>query len=95
MGLFGPSYHGLCRKAREALNSEDFERAFELYRKAARMDPTQPRAFFGFGMTFAEVSNKFSRDGDTARQQEFGDLGHADVVDQGLLLTSRRTQQDI
>jgi tetratricopeptide (TPR) repeat protein len=71
MGLFSPSYHGLCKKGIQALESGDVEGASDLFLKAMQMDPSQPRAFGWLGHTYFAAADQFWRAGQKTEQHEY------------------------
>jgi tetratricopeptide (TPR) repeat protein len=74
MGLFGSSYHGLCKKGIQALESGDVGGASELFLKAMRMDPSQPRAFGWLGYCYVGAADYFWRAGEQTNQREYLEL---------------------
>jgi tetratricopeptide (TPR) repeat protein len=74
MGLFGPSYHKLCEKGIAALEAGDLETASELFMKAMRKDPSQPRAFFWLGATYQQAASEFGLQGNQSEAEEYGEL---------------------
>ena len=60
MGLFGPSYHRLCEKGIKAFESGDLEAASDLFMKAIKKEPQQPRAFGWLGMTYQQAVDQFA-----------------------------------
>ncbi len=52
MGLFGSSYHGLCKKGIREFESGNIEGATDLFLKAIALDNREPRAFGWLGQCY-------------------------------------------
>src|SRR6202035_3956166 len=56
MGLFSPSYDGLCKKAKAAGESGNLEEAEHLFLKATMKHPNRPVAYAGLGMIYQKLT---------------------------------------
>jgi len=74
MGFFSPSYHGLCKKGIQALESGDVDGASELFLKAMRIDPSQPRAFGWLGYCYVAAGTHFGLSGEETSKREYLEL---------------------
>ena len=62
MGLLGISYERLCKKAREAADSENLKKATELFQKAIRRMPDES-ACSELAITASTIASEFSIEG--------------------------------